>query len=67
MHCIPDIRSGGLEEFFQHENQACPPAPSEMGVLRIGTKSNLLTLVRENVSGPTVQVTILDMLLLLCD
>ena len=36
-------RDGNLEEFFCHENQACPPALSDGGRLRTGTKSDLLT------------------------
>ena len=35
-------RDGNLEEFFRHENQACPPALSDGESLRLGTKSNLL-------------------------
>ena len=55
-------RNGDLDEFFKLENQAYPPSLSQMGVLRIGTRSDLLrclqdlTPVNENVSSPTVQV-----------
>ena len=35
-------RDGNLEEFFRHENQACPPALSESEKLHTGTKSDLL-------------------------
>ena len=35
-------RDGNLEEFFGHENQACPPALSDGESLRLGTKSDLL-------------------------
>ena len=35
-------RDGNLEEFFRHENQACPPALSDGESLRLGTKSDLL-------------------------
>ncbi|KAL8594677.1 hypothetical protein ACOMHN_052410 [Nucella lapillus] len=36
-------RDGNLEEFFRHENQACPPALSDGGSLCTGTKRDLLT------------------------
>ena len=36
-------RDGNLDEFFRCENQACPPALSDGGSLRLGTKSDLLT------------------------
>ena len=35
-------RDWNLEEFFQHENQACPPALSNGGGIRQGDKSDLL-------------------------
>jgi len=35
-------RDGNLEEFFCHENQACPPALSDGNNLYLGTKSDLL-------------------------
>ena len=37
------VRDGHLGEFFQHENQHCPPSLSQMGVLRGGTKLDLLS------------------------
>ena len=40
-------RDGNLEEFFRHENQACPPALSEGGNLRLGIKSDLLICMEE--------------------
>ena len=36
------MRDGNIDEFFEHENQACPPSLSHMGKLRTGTKSDLL-------------------------
>ena len=36
------MMDGNLEEFFRHENQACPPALSDGESLRLGTKSDLL-------------------------
>ncbi|KAG7160545.1 hypothetical protein Hamer_G001831 [Homarus americanus] len=35
-------RDGNLEEFFRHKNQACPPALSAGGSVRLCTKSDLL-------------------------
>ena len=40
-------RDGNLEEFFRHENQACPPALSDGGNLFTGTKSDLITCLEE--------------------
>lgn len=40
-------RDGNLEEFFCHENQACPPALSDGGNLFTGTKSDLITCLEE--------------------
>ncbi|XP_070210981.1 uncharacterized protein [Littorina saxatilis] len=40
-------RDGNIEEFFRHENQACPPALSDGGSLCTGTKSDLLTCLEE--------------------
>ena len=66
LYIASQIRHGDLDEFFQHENQACPPSLSQMGVLRTGTKSDLMTClenlvpVKEDLSTPRVQVNILD-------
>ena len=55
------IHNGDLDEFFRHENQASPPALSQMGVFRTGNKHCLQDLAsEENTSTPTVQATILD-------
>lgn len=35
-------REGNLDEFFRHENQACPPALSDVGKLHLGNKTQLL-------------------------
>ncbi|QQP38995.1 uncharacterized protein LOC103506659 [Caligus rogercresseyi] len=40
-------RDGNLEDFFRHENQACPPALSDGGNLFTGTKSDLITCLEE--------------------
>jgi len=38
LYIASQIRDGDLSEFFQHENQACPPSPSQIGKLRTGVK-----------------------------
>ncbi len=60
-------RDGDLDEFFAHENQACPPSLSNMGKLRLGTKSDLVECLEDlTPSGdtpsctPAVEVMILD-------
>ena len=40
-------RDGNLEEFFHHENQACPPALSVGGMLYLGNKSDLITCLKD--------------------
>ena len=35
-------RDGNLDDFFRHENQACPPSLSATGKLHLGTKSDML-------------------------
>ena len=37
------IRDGNLDDFFAHENHTYPPSLSKDGMLRSGTKSDLLT------------------------
>ena len=60
------MRDGDLDDFFAHENQACPPALSQMGKMRLGTKSDLVGCLedmipsQENVASPHVEVIILD-------
>lgn len=57
-------RDGNLEEFFKHENRAYPPALSQDGRLRFGTKADLLEsleqLVKANSYAPQVTSVILD-------
>ena len=36
------MRDGDLDDVFAHENQACPPALSQMGKMRLGKKSVLV-------------------------
>ena len=40
-------RDGNLEEFFKHENQACPPALADGGGIRLGVKSDFLVCLEE--------------------
>ena len=55
LYIASQTRNSDLDEFFKHESQAYRPTLSQMGVLRTGTKSDLLrclqdlTPVNENV------------------
>ena len=41
-------RDGNLQDFFKHENQACPSSLSQIGKLRSGTKADLLGCLESN-------------------
>ncbi len=43
-------RSGNLDEFFAHENQGWPPALSDRGNMRSGTKSDLVKCLESEVT-----------------
>ena len=66
LYIASQIRSGDLDQFFQHENQAYPPALSQMGKLRTGTKYDLVDCLENLVPAqdisptPVVQVVLLD-------
>ena len=66
LYIASQIRSGDLDQFFQHENQAYPPALSQMGKLRTGTKYDLVDCLENLVPSqdisptPVVQVILLD-------
>ena len=66
LHIASQIRSGDLDQFFQHENQAYPPDLSQMVKLRTGTKSDLVGCLKDLVPTqdlsptPVVQVILLD-------
>ena len=47
-------RRGNLEEFFAHENQACPPSLSDMGKMRHSAKSDLLSSLQATKPAPVV-------------
>ena len=58
-------RDGDLQDFFRHENQACPPSLSQDGKLRMGTKSDLLGCLEgccttPKPDAPDTNVTIID-------
>ena len=57
-------RDGNLEEFFKHENQECPPALSQTGNLRTGSKADILECLSKVVppvtDAPTVDAKVLD-------
>lgn len=55
-------RDGNMEEFFKHENQACPPSLSSGGNIRIGQKSDLLHSLEKDTQfqPPEVDAKILD-------
>ena len=36
-----------LDDFFKHENQACPPAISTDGEIYKGTKSDIVTILKD--------------------
>ena len=47
LYIAAQVRDGDLDQFFQHENQPCPPSLSQMGSLRGGTKSDLLICLQD--------------------
>ena len=57
-------RGSNLEDFFTHENQACPPSISDGGKLRHGSKSDLLQcfekLCEARAETPNVSAMIID-------
>ena len=57
-------RPGGLDDFFQHENQSTPPSLSSEGQLRPGLKSSLLECLEQlpppEAVCPEADVLILD-------
>ena len=48
-----------MDEFFRHENQGTPPSLSDMGDLRYGTKSGLMSCV-ESLDMPDQDAKIVD-------
>ena len=67
LYIASQVRNGNLDELvFEHESQAFPPALSQNGKIRSGTKSDLvkcledLVTSKEKTSKPDVDVIILD-------
>ena len=58
------LRHGDMDDFFSHENQACPPSISDSGKLRSGDKSDLLPCLKgfsePHAEAPNVSAKILD-------
>ena len=60
------MRDGDLDDFFAYENQACPPALSQIGKMRLDKKSDLVGCLedmippQENSASPHVELVILD-------
>lgn len=60
------MRHGHLDDLSAHENQACPPALSQMGKMRLCKKMDLVGCLEdmisphENVASPHVEVIIFD-------
>ena len=60
------MRDGNLDEFFEHENQAYPPALSQNGAIRATKKADLVACLedlvpfQERTIHPSVQATIFD-------
>lgn len=57
-------RSGDLDTFFMHENQASPPSLSMEGKLRLGNKADLLRCLEleevQSTTAPSVDAKLLD-------
>ena len=55
-------RNGNLDEFFKHENQACPLSVSQNGKLRLPTKKSdfMDCISTSTVQSPSVEAIVLD-------
>ena len=66
LYIASQVCNGNLDEFFEHKNQAYPPALSQNGKLRSGSKLDLvgcledLVTSQEKTNNPDVQFIILD-------
>ena len=65
LYIASQIRSGDLDQFFQHENQAYPPALSQMGKLRTGTKYDLVDCLENLVPSQDISPTLVVQVILL--
>lgn len=50
-------RDGDVDVFFSHENQPYPPSLADLGELRLGSKSDLLTLLEDSTVNTRPQQT----------
>ena len=57
---LSQMRDGDLDDSFAHENQACPPALSQMGKMSLGKNSDLVRCLEDMIASPHVEVIILD-------
>ena len=57
-------RDGDVDQFFSHENHACPPSLSQGGKLRLGSKADLMPCLEVETAAPEasplVDATFLD-------
>ena len=57
-------RDGDVDQFFSHENHACPPSLSQRGKLRLGSKADLMPCLEVETAAPEashrVDATFLD-------
>ena len=57
-------RDGDVDQFFSHENHACPPPLSQGGKLRFGSKADIMPCLEvetaEPEASPLVDATFLD-------
>ena len=65
LYVASQFRDGNLDEFFSHENQACPPSLSDRGKLKLGTKSDIVRCLEDVIeeqddTTPSVEVVVLD-------
>ncbi len=66
LYIASQTRNGDLDDFFSHENQACPPVLAKNGSIRDGDKAELLYCLEKLISleksipNPSVEVLILD-------
>ena len=45
-------RDGDVDQFFSHENHACPPSLSKRGKLRLGSKADLMPCLEVETAAP---------------
>ena len=66
LYVSSQVRGGNLDEFFEHENQACPPALLQNGEMRTTKRSDLVGCLedlvpsKEETTVSKIQVSIID-------